>query len=161
MQTKMNTFPAWTKKGLPYSSGRRPTRVMREGARPVSRSRASVALLSPSTPNDHNKGEPYARVKYTLNHCQFFIAFSLVASTAFSCKNLFYEPLPVPYPGGAKKKKFLEEKAVEATKQKKKKRRKKPKPEEQEGMPQHQHQRKEKKEKSMMHMYEPGPVPYK
>jgi hypothetical protein len=34
---------------------------------------------------------------------------------------------------------FLQEKAVEATKQKKKKRRKKPKPEEQEGMPQHQH----------------------
>jgi hypothetical protein len=36
------------------------------------------------------------------------------------------------------KKKNLQEKAVEATKQKEEKRRK-PKPEEQEGMPQHQH----------------------
>jgi hypothetical protein len=35
-------------------------------------------------------------------------------------------------------KKFLQEKAVEATKQKEEKR-KKPKPEEQEGMPQHRH----------------------
>jgi hypothetical protein len=34
---------------------------------------------------------------------------------------------------------FLQEKAVEATKQKKEERRKKPKPEEHEGMPQHQH----------------------
>jgi hypothetical protein len=33
MQTKMNTFPALTKKGLPYPSGRRPIRVVREGAR--------------------------------------------------------------------------------------------------------------------------------
>jgi hypothetical protein len=79
MQTKMNTLPAWTKEGMPYPSGRRPIRVMREGARPVSRSRASVAFLSPSTQNDHNKGEPYVRVKYTINHCQF-LAYCLVAS---------------------------------------------------------------------------------
>jgi hypothetical protein len=45
----------------------------------------------------------------------------------------------VSYPLQKKHKTFLQEKAVEATKQKKEGRRKKPKPEEQEGMPQHQH----------------------
>jgi hypothetical protein len=39
MQTKMNAFPALTKKELPYPSGRPPIRVMREGARPISRSK--------------------------------------------------------------------------------------------------------------------------
>jgi hypothetical protein len=39
MQPNMNAFPALTKKGLPYPSGRQPPRVMREGPRSISRSK--------------------------------------------------------------------------------------------------------------------------
>jgi hypothetical protein len=69
-ETIMNAFPELTKKGMRYLSGRRPVRVMREGVRPISRTKQFGSAI-----HELQRRDEYSHATI---HCKTLYKYSLL-----------------------------------------------------------------------------------